>query len=129
MTFQYPTTEELVIMHALLITKVSGKAGVRDFAKLESVVDAPHKRLQDYGGTLELCAKAAVLAESIVVQKPFVDGNVPMALLAIGRFLRLNGYALSASGQEIEETFTEVADGSLPRGILQEWLRDAIVAL
>ena len=49
--------------------------------------------------------KAAVLIDSLVRNHPFIDGNKRAGIAVAALFLRLNGYQLTASNEELE-TFT-----------------------
>ncbi|KID81912.1 DOC family protein [Metarhizium guizhouense ARSEF 977] len=59
---------------------------------LESAIDSPlnHKR---YGQT-DLFQLAGVLAEKVILNHPYQDGNKRTALFAADMFLKMNGYQL-----------------------------------
>ena len=65
---------------------------------------------------------SAVYTAGIVGNHPFVDGNKRTAFVVSLLFLRLNGYAVTASQEAKYETFLALADGSLSEVTLQQWL-------
>ena len=65
----------------------------------------------------------------IVRGHPFNDGNKRAGLLAIGLFLRLNGYDLAVEDVEAVETITTLAAGGLPETELVDWIRRRMTKL
>ncbi|MFT4154657.1 type II toxin-antitoxin system death-on-curing family toxin [Parafilimonas sp.] len=74
--------EEILRLHALSIEKFGGANGIRDINLLESAVARPFLGFGEdlfYKTTFE---QAAALAESIIKNHPFIDGNKRTGFLA-----------------------------------------------
>lgn len=97
-TVFYPTLEEALYLHRLLIDKFGGQHGVRDLGLLESALLRPKS---GYYETLSL--QAAALFHSLLLNHCFLDGNKRIAFALTATFLRLNGYALKVKVQETED--------------------------
>jgi death-on-curing protein len=90
-------------IHARLVTETGGAHGVRDLGLLLSAVARPQSTFGGRDLYPDLFSKAAALLESLIGNYPFVDGNKRIAITAAGLFLRLKGYRLAASNQELED--------------------------
>ena len=86
MTGGYPTIEEVIAIHDLLIEEFGGAHGLRDEGALASAVLRP--QMGYYDGLIE---EAAALMESLSQNHPFIDGNKRVAYLITDAFLRMNG--------------------------------------
>lgn len=71
----------------------------------------------------DLESKAAALAYSLIKNHPFIDGNKRIGFAAMDAFFRLNQLKIVGTADEIERTIFSVADGSLLRDELTEWIR------
>lgn len=91
---RFLSRDEVLAIHARLLEKFGGPAGVRDQGLLESALYRP--RTGYYTDTAEM---AAALFESLLMTPPFVDGNKRTAFFATDTFLRLNGYRLEVEPQ------------------------------
>ena len=101
-TTRYPTLEEALELHRVLIARFGGSGGVRDAGALESALFRPQTGYYD-----SLALEAAALMQSLAMNHPFVDGNkrVGFALTAI--FLRMNGYRLVVAADAAERFVIE----------------------
>lgn len=102
---RYLTAEQVLFIHARLITETGGMHGVRDIGLLRSAVERPRATFGGKDLCRDLFHKAAALLESLIGNHPFLDGNKRTAIAAAGLFLMLNGRELDASQKELE-TFT-----------------------
>jgi len=100
---KYLTAEQVLFIHARLIAETGGEHGVLDLGLLQSAVARPQATFDGQELYLDLFSKAAALLESLIGNHAFVDGNKRTAITAVGLFLRLNGYRLTASNQELED--------------------------
>jgi death-on-curing protein len=67
--------ETLLKLHELSIIKYGGSMGIRDEGLMESAIARPY---QSFGGEdlyPTVFEKAAAIAESIIINHPFIDGN------------------------------------------------------
>lgn len=74
---RYPSLDEIVAIHADLITRFGGAAGIRDRGALEAAVARPRT-----GYHQDLIQEAAALWESLSQNHPFLDGNKRVAVTA-----------------------------------------------
>ena len=85
----FPTLEEALFLHDLLLREFGGPEGVLDRGLLESALARPRS-----GYYLSLSEQAAALLHSLALNHPFVDGNKRVAFALTAIFLRTNGYRL-----------------------------------
>jgi death-on-curing protein len=102
---RYLTAEQALFIHARLIAETGGMHGVRDVGLLASAVERPRATFGGKDLYRDLFRKAAALLESLIGNRPFLDGNKRTAISAAGLFLMRNGYEINASQKELE-TFT-----------------------
>lgn len=100
-------------------------AGIRDLGLLDSAL---HRPQSGYYG--DLADMACALFESLLMNRPFVDGNKRVAFFSKDAFLRLNGWRLKVDAAEAN-TFLR---GLLSRGQadfahLLPWIRASLVRL
>ena len=110
------------MLHSQLIRQTGGSDGVRDYALLESALEAP---FQSYGGddlypTVQ--AKAARLGYGLIKNHCMIDGNKRIGAHAMLVFLALNGIEIAYTQKELYETILNVASGKLEYEDLLEWI-------
>lgn len=91
---QFLSLDEVLTLHERLIDAFGGAAGVRDRGLLESALYRPQSGY--YEGLDQM---ATALFESLLINRPFVDGNKRVAFFASDVFLRLNGWKLQVQAQ------------------------------
>lgn len=97
----YLTSEQVLFIHSRLIDETGGMHGIRDIGLLESAVARPLAVFNDKDLYPTLFHKAAALAESLIKNHPFIDGNKRTAIASTAIFLQMNGYTLKASQMEL----------------------------
>ena len=120
---EYLTIEEVILLHSRLIQRTGGAGGVRDLSLLESALARPQA---SFGGDdlyPDLWSKSAALMHSLSQNHPFVDGNKRTAVAAIGVFLELNGYELTASNEAALAFTRRVATGKMELEDIAAWLK------
>lgn len=117
---EYPTLEEVLAMHELLLEAFGGAAGVRDLGALESALMRPQLGYYD-----SLIEEAAALLESLAMNHPFVDGNKRVAFFVTDTFLRMNGRFVDCDNEEAYAFFMDLfARNQFRFGPLRDWLED-----
>jgi death-on-curing protein len=111
------------VIHEEQIREHGGAAGVRDAGLLESAL-ARAVNAWSYGES-DFCELAALYAEGIVRNHPFVDGNKRTAFMAAYTSLGLNDVELDAPEAEAVEKMLGLAAGDLSREAFAIWLRGA----
>lgn len=86
----YPTIQEALYLHTILIERFGGTPGILDKGLLESALARPRS-----GYYKSLSEQAAALMQSLAMNHPFADGNKRVAFALTAVFLRINGAKLS----------------------------------
>ncbi len=114
----YPTLEEALELHQVLLARFGGTPGVRDLGLLDSALQRPQS---GYYETLSL--QAAALLQSLVMNHAFVDGNKRVAFALTAIFLRMNGLRLRATADAGETFMIDVViKGKAELPTLATWL-------
>lgn len=121
---RYLTLEEILRLHYELIQDFGGSHGVRDEARIRSVVEAPHQSVFGQDQYADVYQKAAVYMRNIIGDHPFSDGNKRTGVTVAGVFLMRNGFVLTASPKELEDFAVQVAVDHLDVPAIAEWLRE-----
>ncbi len=120
----YLTSEQVLFIHARIIAETGGAHGVRELGLLLSAVARPQAIFDGQELYPDLFSKAGALLESLVGNHAFLDGNKRTAITSAGLFLRINGYRLIASNQELE-TFTLLcAQRMVSLDQIIQWFKD-----
>jgi len=107
------STADVELIHAEILDATGGTPGLRDRGLLQSALANLFATFQGRDLYPTATDKAAILAFGIVRNHPFIDGNKRTAAVLLITFLRLNGLDLSASDEEAEAMFLELAAGRL----------------
>jgi death on curing protein len=94
---QYPTLEECLKLHEVLLKRFGGQGGVRDMGLLDSALARPRSGYYE-----SLSEQAAALLQSLALNHCFVDGNKRVAFALTAIFLRINGWSLIVNAEEGE---------------------------
>lgn len=114
--------EDILNLHGLSIQLYGGSEGIRDKGLLESAIARP---FQSFGGEYLYTTpveKAAALAESLVINHPFVDGNKRTGMLAMVSFLLECGIEIKASEDELYSFIINISTGEIKFDQIVEWL-------
>ncbi|NJN53308.1 MAG: type II toxin-antitoxin system death-on-curing family toxin [Anaerolineae bacterium] len=126
---EYLTAQQLLFIHARLITTTGGEYGVRDIGLLESAVARPQATFGGVDLYPDLFSKAAALMESLAQNHPFVDGNKRVAITAVSLFLRRNGRRLETTNAELERFALWVVNEHPVLTQLAEWFQENSVSV
>lgn len=118
------TAEQVLFIHARIISETGGSHGLRDLGLLESAIARPNASFEGKDLYLSLFDKAAALAHSLIKNHPFTDGNKRTGVAAAALFLRRNDYELSAATFELETITLKIAVENLSLEALANWFRD-----
>ena len=109
-------------MHAVAIQEFGGSPGIRDRGLLESAIARP---LATSGGRnlYETPFKrAASVAETLVLNHGFVDGNKRTAIYAMAAWLEREGYVIEAARGELRDLALSIATHELNAEQVVAWL-------
>jgi death-on-curing protein len=98
----FPTLEETLELHRILLDRFGGTRGVRDLGLLQSALARPQSGYYD-----TLWQPAAALLQSLGRNHPFGVGDKRVAFAVAAIFLRLNGYRLVVGAAEGEAFLIE----------------------
>lgn len=119
----YPTLEEALYLHEVMLEEFGGSAGILDRGLLESALGRPRS---GYYGTLS--EQAAALLQSLAQNHPFVDGNKRVAFALTAVFLKLNGFQLKVETQEGKRFIeVDVIQIKIPIAEVVAWLEQRMV--
>jgi len=111
-------------MHTVAVTEFGGSQGIRDRGLLESAIARP---LASFGGKNLYGTpfrRAAALAESLVLNHGFVDGNKRTAMYAMGAWLEHEGYVFEAARGELRDLALAIAGHELSTEQAATWLEE-----
>jgi death on curing protein len=124
----YLTKDELLDLHAFAVERYGGLLGIKSQDRLQTVLSAPRQEM--FGAELypDVCSKAAVLVYLLVKSHPFMGANEATALLALLRFLELNGAALKPDigAAELAWVFRAIGHSDMDKEGLEQWLRESV---
>lgn len=116
--------EDILHLHSNSIRDYGGSNGIRDIELLKSAVNRPFQTF-DSNELYQSCfEKAAALAESLVVNHPFVDGNKRIGLLAMYSLLIFYRYKINASENELYQLIISISTGTINFEQIVEWLKN-----
>ena len=121
----FPTLQETLELHELLIQRFGGSAGVRDLGLLQSALIRPQTGYYD-----SLSMQAAALLQSLCQNHCFVDGNKRVAFACTAIFLRMNGYRLSVNPDDGESfMIDQIIQEKIAIEEIAGWLESAMGAI
>ena len=95
----FPSPEEVIALHDVLIDELGGSGGLRDMGALESAVLRP--QMGYYDGIIE---EAAAMMESLAMNHPFVDGNKRVAFFVTDTFFATMGASSTVTTSQLTPT-------------------------
>lgn len=127
LTPKFLSLDDVLRLHADQIDSFGGSQGVRDEGLLESALAQPQST---FGGELlhpTIQDQAAAYFYHLAMNHPFIDGNKRTAFAAMDSFLRLNGYSLNLTDEQVYNLVMQVAQGNMNKEELAAFLKEVIV--
>ncbi len=112
----------LLMLHDESLAEHGGGVGIRDEGLLDSALARPSNTVA-YGAP-DIAELAAAYGFWLAKNHPFVDGNKRAAFLAVGLFLYLNGYRLTASQADATRAILALAASEIGEPQFAQWIRD-----
>jgi death on curing protein len=119
---QWLPKDLVVAMHRELIVRYGGLYAIRDESLLESALAKPQQHFH-YADAANIFEIAASLGFGLAKNHPFADGNKRIAFAAMGVFLQMNGYEITAPEVDAVATILSLAEGNLSEKQLAAWLQ------
>lgn len=127
----YLAKEDILDLHTYAVSRYGGLLGIQSQDRLQTALNAPRQEM--FGAELypNIGSKAAALVYLLVKSRPFLGGNEITALLALLRFLEINGVRLRSDigDHELTWLFRALNHSDMDREGLESWLRDNVVRL
>jgi len=105
-----------------VIEETGGTLGARDEGLLRSALARPQASFGSQDLYPSLFEKAAALAESLVRNHPFIDGNKRTALACLRVMLKMNGHPITASQEAKVFLMEKIAARDVTVQEVAEWL-------
>lgn len=127
----YLTQDELLDLHTYTVTRYGGLLGIASQDRLTSVLNAPHQTMFHSELYPDICSKAAAMTYLLIKSHPFVSGNNSTALMAMLRFLEMNGLTLrpEIGSGELLWLIRALIHSDIDREGLEAWLRTSVMEL
>ena len=123
---EYLSVSQVLHLHALQTARFGGSRRLRDRGALEAAVARPQATFGGEDLYEDVAAKAAALAHSVIQNHPFLDGNKRVGAMALEVFFLVNGHALGASDEDLEDVVLAVARDGLAAEALAIWIRQRL---
>jgi death-on-curing protein len=123
----YLSLDQVLAIHRAAIERYGGSGDILDPGKIDSAVAQPQMTFDGNDLYPTHVEKAAALSYSLACNHGFADGNKRTAFGALDLFLRINGFRISATPEEIEAAFVAISDHKMKRDEFQEWVRKHVV--
>ena len=119
--WRWVNRQVLLLLHDESLAEHGGAPGLRDEGLLDSALARPlNLALYEEPDVASLAASYGV---GLAKNHAFVDGNKRAAFLAVGLFLAINGFRLSATQVEATLTVMDVAAGVMDEAAFANWIR------
>lgn len=117
------TRPQVLAMHESLIDVYGGIHGLRDALLLDSALAQPQSTFDGQFLHADAQEMAAAYAFHLVGNHPFLDGNKRIGAACMSVFLQINGLALHATHDELEELIMAIASGQRTKAEISAWVR------
>jgi len=124
---QYPSVQDVIDIHEIMILRYGGSPGLRDAGLLESALASPRQTMFDQELYPDIAAKAAILLIGLLKNHPFVDGNKRTALVTTLRFLETNDCTLNATEDELFDFILNIITAKVNKDEATTWIRSRSV--
>lgn len=119
----YISANDIVFIHDAIIRVTGGVIGVREPGLLLSIAEKPKTHFGTHDLYPDIYVKAASLYESICNYHVFIDGNKRTAVIAMYRFLIINGYMLLANNKAVEEYTLYIVNNKPEITEITNWIK------
>ena len=123
MSIRFVPLEVVLTIHADLLQRYGGRAGMRDRKLLESALAQPKMTIEGRFVHKTIFEKAAAYGYHLCKNHPFVDGNKRVALVLMDIFLERNGWEIVAHEEQAYAMMMDLATGKLSKAQLASWLK------
>src|ERR1700737_1644845 len=118
----FPTAEDIIRLHEVVLRQTGGSDGFRDAGALEMCAARPYAGFGGKEMYPTLFTKAAATLESLARNHVFVDANKRTAFITAVYILETNGYKTSFIQKDIEESMVRFVVEKTPIEEIAMWL-------
>lgn len=122
-----PTGNLARLLHDMQMRRFGGATGLRDEGLLDSAVNRGAQVLS-YGENADIVEAACAIAEGLVRNHPFVDGNKRASFSVLATTLAANGYRLEMEPRAAAQLFVDLAASRIEGSAFRDLVRAACVA-
>ena len=116
---------ELVLtIHADILQRYGGQAGLRDRNLLESALAQPRVTVGGKFAHKTIFDKAAAYGYHVCQNHPFIDGNKRVAFVLMDIFLQRNGWEIVAHEEDAYSMMLNLSSNKLSKTQLTLWLKE-----
>jgi death on curing protein len=117
------SVNQVLAIHLMAIEQFGGADGVRDLGGLEAALARPFQTfgVEDLYPTF--IEKAATIAESIIINHPFIDGNKRTGYILMEAILLAGGIRIALTDMEIYPFVIAVSTGQEKYDDIVAWLK------
>ena len=116
------TVDEIIDIHKKIVMATGGSSELRDRALLESAVYAAEATFDNEEIYPTIQEKAATLADGLISNHAFVDGNKRIGVFIMLMTLKLNGIKIYYTQKELSDMGLGVASGDLSYKDILNWI-------
>jgi len=114
--------EDVLLLHRLSLNDYGGAEGIRDLSLLLSAINRPFQTFDGKELYTTPFEKCAAIAESLIINHPFVDGNKRTGLLCMIALLNEYNIVLTSNPAELYDFVIAIAMGEIRYKEITEWL-------
>jgi death-on-curing protein len=118
------SVEQAIEIHEIVVKAFGGSMGVRDLGALESALARPFQTFGDEDLYPDFFTKAAAIAESIIINHPFIDGNKRTGYVLMEAILRLGNLKITATNDDLYNFVISISTGEKKFEEIVEWLKE-----
>ena len=111
------------MIHTEVIKLHGGANGIREMDGLESAIARPYQTYDGIDLYPSCFEKASAIAESIIMNHPFVDGNKRTGYVLMETLLRIEGFKITALNAVLYEFVIQISTGEKHFEDIVEWLK------
>ncbi len=115
--------QDVMLVHDQVVKVHGGTSGIRDINGLESALARPYQTFGEEDLYPTCFEKAAAIGESIIMNHPFVDGNKRTGYVLMETLLRIDGYKINTTDEDLYEFVIKIATGEIRFDEIVVWLK------
>ena len=121
--------DDILALHKKSIEDYGGAQGIRDSGLLESAIARLFQPFEEKDLYPTFYEKAAALGESLIKNRPFIDGNKRTGMAAMYALLLENNTRLAASPDQLYSFVISISTGSIKFEQIVTWLKEKASSL